>query len=497
MRQLTALDRMFLTQESQGAPMHISLLMFYSQGTAPGGVVRLRDIVQVFRERAHLVPMLHEKVQEVPFGLDNPYWVADPDLNVESHISHIALPQPGDWRQLCILAARLHARGVDRSRPLWELAVIEGLDGIDFLPKGSFALFLKIHHAAVDGMAALHTLEVLHDEHPRKTKRVAPQIEDDEPGPGTNRMLGNAGLNVLRSPGRWWRLAKDLVPAARYIGAGVRDGRFGNASPRVNTRFNKRISSHRVVESTFFALDELRAIRQAESGATLNDVVVTIIGGAMRRYLQSRGELGDISPVTIAPLSLREAEEREFGGNLVSVLAFPIHTVIEDPLERLHAVRRDSAAAKETAQALGPRTALDLFAAIPPQLAALGFLSLGTRLLTSTGIATPVNTVITNVPGPRVPLYLAGAQLVSMTGFGPIMDSMGLFHAVISYDGQLSIAINSCREMMPDPAFYAECIQSSFEELRAAARTGSQQPASRSKPPLRRNAKRARTRGAA
>ena len=125
--------------------------------------------------------------------------------------------------------------------------------------------------------------------------------------------------------------------------------------------------------------------------------------------------------------------------------------------------------AKETAKALGPRTALDLFEAIPPQLAALGFLSLGTRLLTSTGIATPVNTVITNVPGPRIPLYLAGARLVSMTGFGPIMDSMGLFHAVISYDGQLSIAINSCREMMPDPAFYAECIQSSFEELKKAA----------------------------
>ncbi len=490
MRQLTALDRMFLTQESQGAPMHISLLMFYAQRSVPGGAVRLRDIVQVFRERAHLVPMLHEKVQEVPFGLDNPYWVDDPDLNVESHISHIALPQPGDWRQLCILAARLHARGVDRSRPLWELAVIEGLDGIDFLPKGSFALFLKIHHAAVDGLAARNALEVLHDEQPRQTKQVPPPVEDDEPGSGTNRMLGNAGLNALRSPGRWWRLAKDLVPVARYLGARVRDGRVGDASSRVNTRFNKRISSHRVVESTFFALDELQAIRMAESGATLNDVVVTIIGGGMRRYLQAHGELGDISPVTIAPLSLRKAEEREFGGNLVSVLAFPIHTVIEDPLERLHAVRRDSAVAKETALALGPRTALDLFAAIPPQLASLGFLSLGTRLLTSTGIATPVNTVITNVPGPKIPLYLAGARLVSMTGFGPIMDSMGLFHAVISYDGQLSIAINSCREMMPDPAFYADCIHSSFEELRAAAATQARKPAARKATTVPRRAKR-------
>ena len=184
----------------------------------------------------------------------------------------------------------------DRSRPLWELVVIEGLDGIDFLPKGSFALFLKMHHAAVDGMAALTALEVLHDEHPRPAQRVVPQLEDDEPGPGTNRMLGNAGLNALRSPARWWRLAKELVPAVRFIGTGVREGRFGTASPRVNTRFNTRISSYRVVESAFFALDELQLMRKAESGATVNDVVVTIIGGAMRRYLQSRGELGDSSP---------------------------------------------------------------------------------------------------------------------------------------------------------------------------------------------------------
>lgn len=493
MRQLTALDRMFLTQESRRAPMHISLLMFYTQRSAPDGLVRLRDIVKVFRERAHLVPMLHEKVQEVPLGLDNPYWVADPDLNVESHISHVALPHPGDWRQLCILAARLHARGVDRSRPLWELVVIEGLDGIDFLPKGSFALFLKMHHAAVDGMAALHALEVLHDEHPRKAKRMAPQPEDDEPGPGTNRMLGNAGLKVLHSPARWWRLAKDLVPAARFIGTGVREGRFGAASPRVNTRFNKQISSFRVVESTFFALAELQLMRKAASGATVNDVVVTIIGGAMRRYLQAHGELGDSSPVTITPMNLREAEEREFGGNLVSAVAFPIHTVIEDPLERLHAVRRDSAAAKETAKALGPRAALDLFEAIPPQLASLGFLSLGTRLLTSTGIATPVNTVITNVPGPRIPLYLAGARLVGMTGFGPIMDSMGLFHTVLSYDGQLSISFNSCREMMPDPAFYADCIHASFEELRRAAATRARKPATKTARTVRRSAKRRST----
>ena len=166
MRQLSALDRLFLTQERPGTPMHISVLLFYSQQTAPGGRVRFRDIVKVFADRAHEVPLLHLRVQEVPFELDNPYWVHDDHFNIESHVNHVALPKPGDWRQLCIMAARIHARPVDRSRPLWEATVIEGLDNIEFLPRGSFAILLKMHHAAVDGIAARHALEVLHDTAP-------------------------------------------------------------------------------------------------------------------------------------------------------------------------------------------------------------------------------------------------------------------------------------------------------------------------------------------
>jgi WS/DGAT/MGAT family acyltransferase len=469
MRQLSALDRLFLTQESARTPAHLSALLFYSQQTARGGRVRLRDIVNVFAERAHEVPFLHCRVQEVPFGLDNPYWVHDEHFNVESHVNHVALPKPGDWRQLCIMAARIHARPVDRSRPLWEATVIEGLDNIEFLPRGSFAILLKVHHAAVDGIAALKALERLHDTAPDAVHEDSGEPDTDDRVLPTGEMLGRAGLHALGTPLRWGRLAGSLVPALGRMVSAVREQRGTRAQGAVNTRFNGRISSYRVVESTFFPLAELKAIRAAVPHSTMNDVVVTVIGGAMRKYLQSRGELGDVSPVTIAPLSVREAEARELGGNMVSAMAFPIHTTIEDPLERLAAVQRDSAGAKQIAEALGPRNALELLEAVPPQLASLGFLELGTRLLMATGIAMPVNTVITNVPGPQVPLYLAGARLVTMAGFGPIMDSMGLFHAVMSYDGKVSIAINSCREMMPDPAFYAECIVASFEELRDAA----------------------------
>lgn len=472
MHQLTALDRLFLTQESPRCAAHLSALLFYSQQTAPGGRVRLRDIMNVFAERAREVPFLHCRVQEVPFGLDNPYWVHDGHFNIESHVNHVALPKPGDWRQLCIMAARIHARPVDRSRPLWEATVIEGLDNIEFLPRGSFAILLKVHYAAVDGMAALQALERLHDTAPHAVHEAAGAPRADDGELSASEMLARAGLHALGTPLRWGRLVGNLVPALGRMAAAVREQRAGRSPAAVNTRFNGRVSSYRVVESTFFSLAEVKAVRAAVPESTLNDVVVSVIGGAMRRYLQSRGELGDVSPVTIAPLSVREAEARELGGNLASAMAIPVHTTIEDPLERLAAVQRDAAGARKIAQALGPHNALDLIEAVPAQLASLGFLEFGTRLLLATGIAVPVNTVITSVPGPQTPLYLAGARLVTMAGFGPVMDSMGLFHAVMSYDGKVSIAINSCREMMPDPAFYAECIVASFEELRDAAKAG-------------------------
>jgi WS/DGAT/MGAT family acyltransferase len=466
MTQLTALDRMFLTQETPRAPMHISMLAFYDQHTAPGGKVRLRDILAQFEARAPHVPLFNRRVQETPLGLDNPWWVGEAPV-IESHVHHLALPAPGDWRQLCIQVARLHARALDRSRPLWEACVIEGLDAIDFLPRGSFAVLLKMHHAAVDGHAALHAIETLHDPGPRGARELGEPPEPERaPSPGA--MLRRAGLRAASTPLRWGRLVTDVVPAAGRLRPLLQEQGMPGARERVNTCFNARISGYRVVEAAFFTVDEFQAARAAVADATLNDVVVSVIGGAMRKYLLTRGQLTPVSPVTIAPLSFREAGEREFGGNLVSAMAFPIHTDIEDPLERLAAVTRDSRAAKAVAKALGPRTSLDMMEAIPPAMASLGFLELGTRLLTSTGMATPVNTVITNVAGPKKPLYLAGARMLGIAGFGPIMDSMGLFHAVMSVDGRLSIAINSCRELLPDPAFYMECVRSSWRELQKA-----------------------------
>ena len=174
MQQLTGIDTLFLTQETERTPLHISPLLIYDPSTAPGGSVRFKDILRLFESRLHLAPIFRRKLVQVPFDLDYPYWVETEDFDLEFHVRHIALPRPGDWRQLCIQVARLHARILDRSHPLWEAYVIEGLDNIEGLPKGSFALFLKMHHAAIDGVAGAEIIGAIHDTEPRAVGRAYP-----------------------------------------------------------------------------------------------------------------------------------------------------------------------------------------------------------------------------------------------------------------------------------------------------------------------------------
>ncbi len=206
--------------------------------------------------------------------------------------------------------------------------------------------------------------------------------------------------------------------------------------------------------------------------------MVTVVAGALRKYLHSKGETPAFTPMAMIPVSYRGEDEREDGGNLVTAMSMAIHSEIEDPLERLMRVHEESMSAKSYTAAIGARTAQDLAQLIPPQIASLAMLRTGTRLMFSSGVSAPVNTVITNVSGSAVPLYLCGAKLVGCAGFGPIMDSVGLFHAVMSCSGRISIAINACREMLPDPGFYAECIELSYAELRDAtiAKAGRSKP---------------------
>jgi diacylglycerol O-acyltransferase len=468
LQQLTGLDALFLSQESADTPMHIGLLMFYTPSGSKPGPVRFKQILATFRQRASRAQIFHRVVQAVPLGIDHPFWVDTPQLDVEFHVRHIALPKPGDWRQLCIQVARLQARILDRSRPLWEAYVIEGLDKVDFLAPGSFAVFFKMHHAAVDGASAMAAIHSLHDQTQKPGRTPLPVEYKPVAGPGALGLFGRAYMNRLRSPSRWLRAVRHIAPIPGRLRKGYRERQLQSIKTRHSTRFNGPISPHRAVEARFFDLAEVKAIRASIAGVTVNDVMVTVVAGALRKYLLSKGETPEFSPMAMIPFSYRNEEEREHGGNLVTAMSMAIHSETEDPLMRLQQVHEDALSAKHYTAAIGPRTAQDLAQLIPPQVASLAMLRTGTRIILSSGVSAPVNTVITNVAGSQEPLYLAGARLVGCAGFGPIMDSMGLFHAVMSCDGRISIAVNACREMLPDPGFYAECIEESYAELREA-----------------------------
>jgi len=470
MQQLTGIDTLFLTQETERTPLHISPLLIYDPSTAPGGKVRFKDILRLFGSRLHLAPIFRRRLVEVPMGLDYPYWVEADDFDLEFHVRHIALPQPGDWRQLCIQVARLHARILDRSRPLWEAYVIEGLDNIEGLPKGCFALFLKMHHAAIDGVSGAEIIGAIHDTEPRAVPHESPAAAPWQPEapPSQTQLVMRAWLNNLRQPVRLAQTVGSLLPAAKRIRDGLRENRFRHIRERVNTRFNGRIGAHRVVNARFFPLAQIKAIKDLVPGATVNDVVVTIVAGALRNYLLAKGELPAVSLVAGAPINVRTEADQGSGGNLVSMMTLSIYTDIADPIERLHQVHDECLSSKEYSSAVGARTLTDLTQTIPARVAALGFRAASQTML-MTGATSPINTIISNVPGPQVPLYMAGARLLCSAGCGPLLDHMGLFHAVLSYHGGISVTVTACRDMLPDPDFYAECIHASYDELKQAA----------------------------
>ncbi len=469
MQQLSALDTLFLSRETERTPLHISRLLIYDPSTAPGGSVRLRDILQLFQSRLHMAPVLRRRLAEVPLGIDYPYWVETADFDLEFHVRHIALPKPGDWRQLCIQVARLHARILDRSRPLWEAYVIEGLDNIEDLPRGSFALLLKLHHAAIDPAPASDIAGVIHDTSPDRaeaTNSRAPRWRP-EAIPAASGLLARAWFNTLRQPTRLARTLASNAPGISGLRSALRRHRMPGARERPQTRFNGTVGAHRSFDARFYPLEAIRNIRNLAPGATVNDVVVTLIAGALRRYLLATGELPPASLIAGAPINIRAQEDSE--GGAVRMMTLTLYTDIADPVERLHQVHEECLASKEYAHTVGSRALTDLTQAVSPRLGSFGLRAASQTMLMSEGAA-PINTVISNMPGPQIPLYLCGARLLCSAGLGAVLDDMGLVHLVPSYHNGISIGFTACRDMLPDATVYAGCIHDSFEELNAAAR---------------------------
>jgi WS/DGAT/MGAT family acyltransferase len=466
MRQLSGVDSLFLYHETQSQPMHVGTLSLFDPSTAPGGLVRFKRIIKTLQDRAHLAPYLRERLFEVPLHADFPYWVRDGSFDPEFHIRHIALPEPGDWRQLCIQVARLYARPLDRSRTLWEMYVIEGLDNVGGIPPGSFATLTKTHHAAIDGKSVADISTALCDPTP-EIREIADrgQWRPDKAPTLLELAILSAQNNALK-PFRYLEfMQKALSGWTANLDAFA--SRLLDQPSRVpRTRFNATVSPHRVFEGVDLSLGEIRDIKN-RAGGTVNDVVLAICAGALRRYLAAVGELPELSLVSMCPVSVRDPSAHAAGGNEVAAMSVPLHTDEPDAAERLEAIIAETQNAKELTNAIGARTMIEMADFMPTPIAALGARVAAEQGLAN--IAQPVfNTVITNVPGARAPIYSNGAQLLNAFGLGLCADGNGLFHAVTSYCDHLTISITCCREMMPDPAFYALCLRESFEDLKAA-----------------------------
>lgn len=467
MQQLSGLDASFVYFESNRAPTHVAGLSIYDPSTAPGGTVTFDQVRDHLRRRLHLARAFRQRMVRVPFDVDHPYWIEDPDFDLDHHVRHVALPRPGDWRQLCQLAARFHAQPLDLDRPLWELYVIEGLDRIDGVPPGSFALFQKTHHAAIDGVSGMEMTSATHSLSPQDEPPSEDTWEPEDP-PADWQLLARAAANNAVRPMRFARMLGRQTPGyGRVLDAMRRQQLDVPTFTTPRTRFNHAVSPHRIIDARRFELDRIRAIKAAVDGATVNDAVLAVIGGGLRRYLDSKGELPDQPLIAMAPVSVRAEDERSAAGNQVSAMFVSLGTDVADPRQRLAAVHESTRRSKEFNNAIGARTLTEYSQFIPGALAGAYFRT-ASRFQMANRANPVVNAIVTNVPGPQVPLYFAGAELKTMVGIGPIADGVGLMHPITSYCGELVIAVTADRQMVPDPEFYAECIQQSFDELAAA-----------------------------
>jgi diacylglycerol O-acyltransferase / wax synthase len=464
MQQLSGQDASFVYSELPHAPTHITSIGIYDQSTAPNGLVTFKGILDQLEHRLHLARSFRQKLVRVPGDFDHPYWVEDSEFDLEYHVRHIALPKPGDWRQFCIQAARLHARPLDMTRPLWELYVIEGLDHVEGVPKGSFGIVLKVHHAAVDGKSGVEMITAMHSQSPDEEPPPPPaEPWRPEQDPSYWQLSSRAWVNAFTVPGRSARLASRLMPG---LGRAMRlqrrqDGPTQGIAPL--TRFNGPVTGHRVIDARFFNFGDLKPMRQLVPGATVNDVALAVLGGALRQYLSDAGELPEAPLLAMTPVSVRTEAEKGDLGNLVSAMVVSLATNVADPVERLAAVHASTTSSKEITAAVGARTLTDM-----SQLAPGALIGLGSRMagqFARRGMSRAVNTVVTNVPGPRQPLYFAGAELIRSFGAGPVVDGMGLINIVTSYEGQFVLSFTGDRGIMPDPSHYADCIQQSFEAL--------------------------------
>jgi WS/DGAT/MGAT family acyltransferase len=479
MRQLTSLDAQFLALETPRQTGHVAGMAILDPSTTPRGALTLDDIQDLITERLPLLPPLRWRLVEVPFGLDYPYWLDDPDFDLDFHVRELALPPPGTDAKLAEQVARIVGRPLDRARPLWELYLIHGLES------GAVAMLTKIHHSLVDGMSGAEIMSVLFDLDPEGREPPSPAGLGADSEPGELGMLARGLLGLPRYPLRMLGSLRSTLPnldetqfsaipgaasvarladrARRAVGGG--DGalleRTNLRAPR--TTFNGRISPHRRFAFGQIPLDEVKAVKDRH-GCTVNDVVVSICAGAVRRWLIEHHELPPDPLVAQIPVSVRSSEDAGTFGNRIMLMSAPLFTDEPDPAERLRRTHEALLVMKERHRALPAELLQDAAHFIPPAVFARAART--TFAISTSGRGRPVwNLVVSNVPGPQFPIYCAGARLVANYPVSVITDGMGLNITVMSYCGHMDFGIVADRDQMPDVWKLLDWLREELAEL--------------------------------
>jgi diacylglycerol O-acyltransferase / wax synthase len=464
MERLSGLDASFLYLETPSLHMHVSMVAVLDPATVPGGYSfeKLRALVS---ERLDRAPIFRRRVVEVPFRLDHPHWVEDQHFDIDYHMRRAALPGPGGMGELAAFVGDVCSRQLDRAKPLWEMHIVEGL------ADGHIAVVTKIHHCTIDGVSGAELLGELFDLEAAPPDKPPPEELPSRPAgiPSDMVLVTQALLSrvtrPLRVTGLAWKTAKALLDV-RHVRHASGPGRAALPLTAPRTSLNVAITPHRRVAFSTISLDDVKRIKNA-LGTTVNDVVLALCTGALRRYLEDGGELPEEPLVATVPVSV-QGSTRHRSANKVSAMFVALPCSVDDPVKRLLTIRESTKGAKEEHQALGADVLLDWAEHATPHV-----FSAAARAYTRFRLAErhrPIHSLImSNVPGPSFPLYLGGAQMVAGFPLGPVTDGAGLNITVMSYRGVLNWGLMACREAVPELARMARYVPDALDELLSAA----------------------------
>ncbi|KAA9158268.1 wax ester/triacylglycerol synthase family O-acyltransferase [Amycolatopsis acidicola] len=456
MQPLSGLDASFLYLETPSQVLHICGLLTLDASTMPGGY-SFGEFRRRLSERIAEIPEFRRKLHNSPANLLHPVWVEDPDFDVTRHLHRVAVPAPGGREELAELCAHFAGQPLDRARPLWEMYVIEGL------PDDGVAVLLKMHHATADGAAGANLIAYLCGLEPDSLLPLPDAAENPEP-PSHLDLLRSSITSLAKRPVELAKLLPDLVSMApEWVGRALKRSGMPVPFTAPRTSFNRTITGLRTVAYTSLDLDEIKRVKNA-FGVTVNDVVLALCAGALRRYLEERGELPGQPLVATVPVSTQDRTENGHGSNQVSAFFASLPTQLADPAARVYAIAESNRLAKEHHFSLKPDMLRDWAQFAAPRLFGLAVRAYsGLRLAEKHPVVH--NLVISNVPGPPTPLYLLGARIEGLYPLGPVFHGAGLNVTVISNAGRVDVGLLGARELVPELWPLADAVTAEMAEL--------------------------------